>query len=345
MEGWRSVLQGDPLPWLLEADTPAVRHLALRQLIDEPEDSRSVRQVRSAAMRTDPIAAILAAQDGEGFWLKPRLWYGPKYRGTVWSVTFLDQVGADPTHPSIVNACEYVLAHTAAPSGGFSWGAADSPLHCLQGNTLAALIGFGFLDDDRVQRAIDWQARATTGEGFTHWRPGATSGPGFACGVNGRSPCAWGAIKALRAFARIPSGRRTPLVARAIDRTIEFLLSRDPAIADYPAGRGPGGQGRISPNWFKLGFPSGYVADVLQNLEAMSAVGRAHDPRLSKAIEFVLSRQDETGRWHNEHAYRGQTWAPFDAKGQPSKWVTLRACTALRAALEGPAVSRSAQHE
>jgi hypothetical protein len=39
MESWRRALNGDALPWLLEEDTPAVRHLALRWLLDEPEDT------------------------------------------------------------------------------------------------------------------------------------------------------------------------------------------------------------------------------------------------------------------------------------------------------------------
>src|SRR5207245_5787879 len=119
---WRQARKADPLPWLLDEDTPAVRHLALRRLLDEPDDSRSVRKARRAAMLADPIAAILAAQDPDGFWLRPGRWYGPKYRGTFWSLTLLDQAGADPGHKSVQRAARYVLAHVAAPSGGLSWG-------------------------------------------------------------------------------------------------------------------------------------------------------------------------------------------------------------------------------
>ena len=48
-------------------------------------------------MQTDPIASILAAQQPEGFWVKPGPGYTPKYRGTVWQLIFLDQLGADDT--------------------------------------------------------------------------------------------------------------------------------------------------------------------------------------------------------------------------------------------------------
>jgi len=125
-----------------------------------------------------------------------------------------------------------------------------------------------------------------TGEGVLSWPLGRTTGRGFACGYNGGLPCARGAIKALLAFALIAPMERSPLVQRAIDQGVEFLLSRDPVVADYPAGW----QGRTSPLWFRLGFPLGYAADLLQNLEALVAVGSARDARLGNAIDFIVSR-------------------------------------------------------
>jgi hypothetical protein len=132
------------------------------------------------------------------------------------------------------------------------------------------------------------------------------------------------------ALARIPSRRRAPRVRRAIDLGVEFLLSVDPATARYPMG-----WGNTEPNrsWFRFGFPSGYVADVLQDLEALAELGRAKDARLADAIELVLSKQDERGRWRNENPYRGKTWFDVDRAGAPSKWVTLRACAFLKQAL------------
>ena len=60
MVTWINVLKDDPLPWLLEEKTPAVRHLALRQLLDQLENATEVRDASTAAMQTDPIASVLA---------------------------------------------------------------------------------------------------------------------------------------------------------------------------------------------------------------------------------------------------------------------------------------------
>jgi hypothetical protein len=322
------------LPWLLEREAPAVRHAALRDLLNRPDGDAEVVEARTTAMASDPIAAILAAQRSGGYWEKPGPGYATKYRGTVWQLIFLDQLRADRADARIQRACEYVLGHSVASSGGFgasgAAGAKPPPpstvIHCLNGNLLRALIGFGWLDDDRVQTAIEWEARAITGDSVERWYATGTSGPGFACAANEQKPCAWGAVKAMLGLARIPLHRRSPLVAKAIDVGAAFLLSRDPATADYPMG-----WGNVKPNgsWFRLGFPSGYVTDVLQNLEVLVELGHGDDPRLEPAIEWLLGKQDGRGRWRNDYAYNGRTWVDIERQGQPSKWVTLRAYRVL----------------
>ncbi len=336
---WLDSLRGDPRPWLLDASRPAVAQLALRWLEDRPADDPDVVAARAAAMAGGPIAPILDAQDPAGWWVKPGPGYAPKYRGTVWSLIVLEQLGADPDDPRIAAGCEYVLAHTQADSGGFGCSGshrADRPpppssvLHCLGGNLLRALIALGWLRDPRVAAAVDWQARAIVGgPGAPRYYASGTSGPGFACGVNEGLPCAWGAVKALRGLEAIPRDERDPLVEAGIAAGADLLLSVDPSVAAYPAGWGGG----ISRGWFRLGFPSGYVADILQAGEVLVDAGHAADPRLGPLADRILAKQDEAGRWRNEYPYRGKLWADVDEPGVASPWVTLRACRFLRAVL------------
>jgi len=331
---WLGHLNGDPRPWLLEESNPAVRAATLVRLMGRVEADPEVIDARSRAMKTDPIKGILDAQDPGGFWIKPGPGYSPKYRSTVWSFMFLEQLGADPTHERIRTAAEYVLTWTPTAIGGLGCSGAStvpppsSVLHCLNGNLLRALIGFGFLDDPRVQAAIDWETRAITGNGVERWYKSRTSGPGFGCGINDGRACAWGAVKAMRGLAAIPPKRRTALVRQAIDIGAEFLFSRDPSIADYPM---PVGDTEPSKLWFRLGFPSGYPADVLQVLEVLTELGRARDDRLQSAVAWLLGRQDAQGRWHNQYAYNRKTIVDIERQGQPSKWVTLRACAVMAA--------------
>lgn len=336
---WSDCLKADPVPWLLADDTPEVRAATLRRLLGQPREDEAVSEALALAMNSGPIGSILSAQEPDGYWAKKGPGYSPKYTATVWQIIFLEQLGADGSDERVRKGCEYLLDHVVTESGGFGasfLGKASSPppsaaIHCLNGNLIRALSVLGWLDDERVRRAAEWHARAITGEEPVRYYQSGTSGPGFCCSANEKKPCAWGAVKALRGLVCIPDSQRSPVVREALRQGAEFLLGRDPAVADYPFpsyASGPNG------SWFKLGFPSGYVTDVLQLLEVLCEMGLASDSRLGHAIAWLISKQDEHGRWKNQYAYNGKTTVDFEKQGAPSKWVTLRACTVLKAVWE-----------
>jgi hypothetical protein len=328
------------LDWLLEKQDPGVRYFALRDLLGATPDDPEVRAARRATVRRPPVRPILEAMNDEGYWVRPGAGYGPKYMGTAWQVIFLGQFGADGDDPRIRRAGDYVLEHSRAPLGGFAAtslggkATAAGMVHCLQGNLGASLLELGFGDDPRLKEALVWLARSITADGIAPARSkdpvrfylSGNSAPGFRCAANNHKPCAWGAIPAMDALSRVPPRSRTPVMRRAIETGVEFLLSRDPAKADYPMGWANKPNG----SWFKLGYPMGYVADVLRNAEVLVALGKGRDARLRPLADLILSKQDGDGRWRLEYGYAGKTWFDLGPKRAPNKWVTLRALRALR---------------
>jgi hypothetical protein len=314
-----------------------VRYLALRDLLDRPPDDPELAAAREAAHTAGPIAAILAAMADEGYWVVPSPGYNPKYRSTVWSLIMLAQLGALADQDErLARACAYLLDHALTAGGHFTAsGAPSGTVDCLQGNMCMALLGLGF-DDPRLEAAFEWMARSLTGEGVApatdRHAPvryyAGKCGPDFTCGANNKLPCAWGGVKVMLAFSQLPPDRRTPLIERAIQRGVDFLFSVDPATADYPTGW----TDKPSGNWWKFGFPVFYVTDLLQNVEALVALGYGNDPRLANALDMILQKQDDQGRWALEYDYAGKTWVDFGPKKQPNKWVTLRALRVLKAA-------------
>jgi hypothetical protein len=338
---WKSGLKNDPLPWLLENDltNPGIRYFALRDLVGLPVNSAELVAAQKAVMATGSVPKILTQQHRDGYWVKPG--YLPKYNGTMWSIIFLAQLGADGRDPCIRKACEHLFGYSAAAQGGLSADGRNSGLiHCLQGNLCAALIAFGYLNDERLQRALTWLARSITGEGIApsiekdapvRYLRSGNSGPGFECSANDHLPCAWGAVKAMLALSMVSAAQRTPVMESAVKTGVEFLLSVDPATADYPRGYAPKPNG----SWFKFGYPIGYITDILQILEVLAALGYGTDPRLANGLELLLSKQDKQGRWPLEYTYNGKTWIDIEDKGKPSKWVTLRALRVLKQAVPG----------
>jgi len=221
------LLNTDPLPWLLELDpeNPGVRFFALTELLGRPADDPEVLAARRVVMTHGPVPVILQAQNPAGYWVKPGTGYYPKYRGTVWQIIFLAQLGADGTDPRVSAGCDYLLNHSRARDRGFSIdGRPGGVIQCLQGNLCAALIYLGWLNDQRFTGALDWMARSITGEGIapaqerkapTRYYRGGNSGPNFTCSANNHLPCAWGAVKAMLALARVPDSARTPVIQDA----------------------------------------------------------------------------------------------------------------------------------
>jgi len=321
----------NPLEWLLEKDSqnPGVRYFALTELLERPVGDPEVIETQQAVMNTGPVPEILDAQDPDGWWVKPGAGYSPKYRGTVWQILFLAELGADPADERIRKGCQYLLSHSIASNGAFAASQRPVPsyaIHCLNGNLLYALVRLGFASDPRVQAALDWQTRAITGEGEIQYFKTTTSGPGFTCAINEGQPCGWGANKALRALLAMPPQHCSPAIDRAIAASAKFLLSRDPAVADYPYTR------RVSSTWFKFGFPLSYWSDVLETAAVLVDAGYGEDPRLVNALRFIQDKQDNLGRWKLENALKGKMWVDIEQKGKPSKWITLRALRVLKGA-------------
>jgi hypothetical protein len=328
-------LEGLSLDWLLEPESPGVRYLALRDLMDLDGDDAELRAARRAAHEHGPIASVLAEMDPSGYWVEPGPGYNPKYRSTVWSMVLLAELGARIEEDErIERACAYVLDRALTGHGQFTGtGAPSGTADCLQGQLCWALVELG-CGDPRLETAFEWMARSVTGEGVAPMTDkqapvryyAGKCGPNFACGSNDKLPCAWGAVKVMLAFSTVSAQRRTPLMERAIQQGVEFLLEPDPATAAYPTGYSD----KPSGNWWKFGFPIFYVTDLLQNVEALVAVGHGRDARLRNALALIRDKMDDRGRWSLDYDYAGKTWVDFGPKKQPNKWVTQRALRVLR---------------
>jgi hypothetical protein len=339
------VTRADPLPWLLERESPSARYLALTELLDRPANDPEAMAARSAIPAWGPARAILDAQWPEGYWMRPGVGYSPKYKATVWQIIFLAALGA-PRIAAVDRACAYVLDHSRLPNGRFSaHKTAKGAVACLNGNLLRAMLQLGY-KDPRVIESLDALAEMVVHDGFRCRFNAPTPAPAR---MRDGLPCAWGAIKALGAFAEVPEDRRSPAVEAAIEAGIEFLLDGDGSggsapnlvSGSYPTVTEP------SPLWQKLGFPLGYTSDLLEALEVLGRLGQGSDPRLAPAIEAVLGKRDGQGRWTLEYTLEN-TWARFGTVGRPNKWVTLRALRALKRlglALPAPPVREHTQTE
>jgi len=332
MTNWKSVLTADPINWLLESDNPSVRYFTLCDLLEKSASDPEVVQAREDIMKTGVVPAILAGQNREeGAWEDPRRFYTAKYTGTAWQLIILAELGANGENSQIRSACEFILNHSQdLASNGFSQSSAvktgggrhSEVIPCLTGNMAWSLIRLGYLEDPRVQRAITW---ITTYQRFDDGVEEAPAGWPYdlyeMCW--GRHTCHMGVVKALKALAEIPEHMRSADVKKTIEQGVEFLLIHHIYKRSHNLNR------MSKPGWRKFGFPLMYQTDALEITGILTRLGY-RDERMCEAIDLLISKQDQQGKWALENTFNGRFRVDIEHKDAPSKWITLNALKVLK---------------
>ena len=331
MGDWKSALKADSTDWLLETENPSVRYFALSQIIDKPQNDPEVSATKKAIIRAGVVPKIFAKQNSDGSWESPEKFYTAKYKGTVWQLLILSELGVDQKDERVRKACEFILGNSQDhKSGGFSaWlsvkeggGRYSGVLPCLTGNMVWSLIRLGLLDDERVQRAITWIVR------YQRFDDGETRPPKIwpyekATNCFGKHSCHMGVVKSLKALSEIPADKRSEDTTATIEKGAEYLLKHHIHKRSHNLTR------VSKPGWLRFGFPLMYQDDVLEILGILTKLGY-RDERMQEAIDLVISKQDETGRWNLENTFNGRFQTNIEQKGEPSKWITNNALTALK---------------
>jgi len=331
MSDWKSVLKAESTDWLLGQDNPSVRYLTLTDILGKSEKEPDVKKAKELIMQTGVVPKILAKQKKEGYWEAPERFYTAKYKGTVWQLIILAELGADQSDGRIKKACDFILQNSQDPkSGGFSmWrsakngkGRPSGVIPCLTGNMVWSLIRFGYLEDPRVKQGIDWITAYQRFDDGVEKKPKDWPYERWeACW--GKHSCHMGVVKALKALAEIPTEKRSRKVKDTIEEGVEYLFQH------HIYKRSHNLKHVSKPQWLRFGFPLMYQTDVLEILGILTSLGY-RDKRLQEAIDLVITKQDEQGRWILESTFNGRFQTNIEQKGKPSKWITLRALKVLK---------------
>ena len=307
------------MKWLTEANQPAVRYLAMRDLMRV--DGSELRDARKEIPTRGWVEEILRTRHEGGYWADKENLYRPKYYSTNWMLLILSDLGVNRELPWVAESAEMWRDAYSRPDGGFDQPGSEKSELCLVGNTARALVKFGYQDDPRVKSAFEWLVRNQKPNGGWHcW------------GKNGVID-GW---EGMSAFAAYPRQKWTRSMKEAVERGLEFYLERRLLRQG----------GRYDP-WFRLHFPYHYYYDVLVGLEFVTALGRGDDPRAAAAIKTLKGKRRRDGRWlmdavHPDYLNAGKLprWWPkyshrlspfsLEKAGAPSKMITLRALRVLR---------------
>jgi hypothetical protein len=330
MANWRNYLKADPTEWLLEKSNPSVRYLTLTRILDKKQTDREVKSAKAEIMKSGTVPAILAKQKDDG-WSGPGRFYTDKYRGTVWQLIILAEHEADGNDPRIKRACESVLRHSQDPeSHGFAHaeragnlgGRHGEVIPCLTGNMVWSLIKLGYGKDERVLKGVEWIARYQRFDDGKGKPPTGWPYDRYEMCWGGHT-CHMGVVKALKALSAIPKERRTGEVERTVSKACDYILAHQIHKQSHNPSK------TSKPGWLKLQFPLMYQTDILE-IAGILVDLNINDSRMQNAIDIIVSKQNENGKWNLENTFNGRFQIDIEAKGKPSKWITYRSMKVLK---------------
>ncbi len=330
MKSVSNIVDEATLNWLLEKNNPSVRYHTLIKLLDYSSNSDEVIEAKNEIMISGLVPQILEQQHERGYWGNEKKFYLEKYGGTVWQLLILAELSADPSDERIKKACCFILNNSQdKESFGFSinssgkgkGGRHSEVIPCLTGNMVFSLIKLGYLDDERVQKAIQWICQYQRADDGAGNNPQGWPYERFEI-CWGKHTCHMGIVKSLKALAVIPKEKRTDIVKNKISELVEYLLMHHIYKKSHRLEK------TSKPGWLKFGFPLMYQSDVLEILYILADLGY-RDNRMVSAIEKVSAKQNNTKRWKLENTYNGKMLYDIEEKSKDSKWVTLRAVDVL----------------
>jgi hypothetical protein len=326
--GRTSGLQVNPTDWLLESDNPSIRYYTFRDIIGLKENDPEVKDAKKAIMNSKIVEAILNAQEPEGYWGAEDDLYYPKYSATTHQLLILAEHGVSRTS-EIEKAIEHVYRFQRN-SGHFltklpkTEKGKDSIVKdgcCYDGNILYYLIHFGYLDDPRTKKLLEFTYNYYDWE-HTGWHCRSYPiDPNLVFPVN----CYMGATKLLKALSIIPERKRVINMKNIIKLEVEKILDNNV----YSYLRNPEGTRKDKAGWKRFGFPLFYNADILEVLDTLIRLN-VRDERMNEAIDIVLEAQQPNGRWLLKNTFNGKVTVDIEVKHKPSKWITLRAMRILK---------------
>jgi hypothetical protein len=135
-------------------------------------------------------------------------------------------------------------------------------------------------------------------------------------------------LEALLEYERAIGGNREVMMARL--RGQEYLLVRR-LFHRRSTGEAIDRDRKSGAAFTNFAFPSWWHYDVLRGLDYLRNAGVNPDDRVAEAVELVVSKRNDDGRWSLETQYPGTMPVETDeGVDQPSRWNTLRALRVLK---------------
>ena len=290
------------LKWLFDSD-PAIRWQVMKDLTDAAPDEIAAERSRVATEGWG--SQLLSLQSPAGHW------GGPKWDlVALYSLVVLMDLGLDPSSKQarkMIARVDKRLVFKQLNNRPFLHGETEP---CINGRILAVGAYFKEPNDALAKQLLGEQLE----DGGWNCEAPQSRRSSFHTTI-----CV---LEGLLDYEQ--AGRKSAAVRKARQRAENYLLERR-MFRSLRTGE------VIDKHWLRFSFPAFWHYDVLRGLDYLRNAGIKPDKRVREAIEIVIERRHQNGRWPLNLVH--PEYIPLEMEngaGRASRWNTLRALRVLR---------------
>lgn len=330
------------LRWLTSPDEPSARYFTLVDLLGRERSETEIMETEKQIGKVGWAAGILERQTESTYWDNPISCYVPKWASCVWQLITLADLGVSGGDHRVKNCVSHFLELHNVEKGGFALRPKGSekfaPHVCMTGNMIRALAKFGYENDTRLVRAMDWLVGQQLPDGG--WNCFSEDG-----GEHGSFKAT---IEPLWALAEILPRKTREAWSEAARKGAEFLLRHRVYKSDRD-------DSVVLLDFLRVHYPLHYNYDFLHALRVLTSLS-VQDSRLNDAVKLLVEKRLSNGTWLLEGVFRGwrtsfgthrsltrpeeqevitEGWGShrtlqIEEAGKPSKWITIQALSVLK---------------
>ena len=290
--------------WLLDSD-PAIRWQVMRDLTAESADAIAAERSRIATEGWG--ARLLSRQSSAGTWGGSK--EDERLLITFYTLVVLKDLGLDPAGKQARTMTARVarLRFKWHSNRAFFDGETEP---CINGR----ILGLGAYFKQPNHALADQLLRQQLEDGGWNCEAPQSRRSSFHTTI-----CV---LEGLLEYER--AGRKSAAVTRARKRAENYLLERR-LFRSLRTGE------IIDKRWLRFSFPTFWHYDVLRGLDYLRDAGLKPDDRVREAIEIVMKRRHQNGRWPLNRLHRESVPLKMETGiGSASRWNSLRALRVLR---------------
>jgi hypothetical protein len=293
------------LKWLLDSD-PAIRWQVMRDLTGESPEAIAAERSRIATEGWG--AQLLARQSRAGNWGGPKEDFGLLI--TLYSLVVLQDLGLDPASKQarkMIDRVDRRVVFKPLHNRPYLHGETEP---CINGRILGLGAYFKEPNDALARQLLSEQLA----DGGWNCEAPASRRSSFHTTI-----CV---LEGLLHYER--AGRKSAAVTKARKRAENYLLERH-LFRSLRTGE------VVDQRWLRFAYPAFWHYDVLRGLDYFRNAGIRPDERVRGAVEIVMQRRHQNGRWPLNLLHRERIPVEMETEvARASRWNTLRALRVLR---------------